>query len=175
MHMPAEPQIPPEVIKELATAAIAKRKQETKKAAGGKLTRPLKISERNLLELTKSLSDFYGYAAVPRTNKEHRLMADLIAENWVPLMEYERQVQAKEEALERIEELQREINDLRARIEQRIKDVPRLKGVIRSALTRLVVDTSEKHVKEEWAVVLLKRMEAARDILRSEAAIDAKA
>jgi hypothetical protein len=37
------------------------------------------------------------------------------------------------------------------------------------------VDTSEKHVKEEWGPVLLKRMEAAREILRSEATLDEKA
>ncbi|HEX6513226.1 MAG TPA: hypothetical protein VF157_13060, partial [Chloroflexota bacterium] len=164
-----EPSIPPEVIKELATAAIAKRKEQAKKVAGSDRVRPLKISERALLELTKALADFYGYAAVPRTNKEHRLMADTVAETWVPLSEYERQVRAKEEALERVAELQREVVDLRARIEQRIKDVPRLKAVIRAALSRLVLDTSEKHVKEEWALVLLKRIEAARDILKSEA------
>jgi hypothetical protein len=173
--MAREAQIPPELIKELATAAIAKRKEQTKKAASGKRVRPLKIPERALLELTKSLSDFYGYAAVPRTNKEHRLMADIVADSWVPLLEYERQVQAKEEALERIEELQREIVDLRARIEQRIQDVPRLKAVIRAALARLIVDTSEKHVKEDWALVLLKRMEAAREILKSEAGVDSTA
>jgi len=92
-----------------------------------------------------------------------------VAEKWVPLLEYERQVRAKEEALERVEELQREVLDLRARIEERIKDVPRLKAVIRAALTRLIVDTSEKHVKEEWALVLLKRIEAARDILKTDA------
>ena len=173
--MPPEAHIPPEVIKELATAAIAKRKQETKKAGAGKRLSPLKVSERSLLELTKSLSEFYGYAAVPRTNKEHRLMADNVAESWVPLSEYERQVRAKEQALERIEELERQIVDLRARLEKSIQDLPRLKGVIRAALARLVVDTSEKHVKEEWAVVLLKHMETAREILKSEAGIDAKA
>ena len=174
--MPAEPHIPPEVIKELATAAIAKRKQETKKAATSRRLRPVKIPERALLELTKSLSDFYGYAAAAHTNKEHRLMADIVAEAWVPLVEYERQVRAKEEALERVEEQQREILDLRARIEQRIQDVPRLKAVIRAALARLIVDTSEKHVKEEWALVLLKHIETARDILKSESGgVDARA
>jgi Asp-tRNA(Asn)/Glu-tRNA(Gln) amidotransferase B subunit len=174
--MPADPQIPPEVIKELATAAIAKRKQETKKTAANRRLRPIAIPERALLELTKALSDFYGYAAVPRSNKEHRLMADIVAETWVPFAEYDRQVRAKEEALERVEEQQREIVDLRARIEQRIQDVPRLKAVIRSAAARLIVDTAEKHVKEEWALVLLKRIEAARDILKSESGgVDAKA
>jgi len=175
--MPAEPRIPPEVIKELATAAIAKRKQETKKAAVSRRLRPINIPERALLALTKSISDFYGYAAVTRTNKEHRLMADIVAETWVPFAEYDRQVRAKEEALERVEEQQREILDLRARIEQRIQDVPRLKAVIRAALVRLIVDTSEKHVKEEWALVLLKHIETARDILKSEAGggVDAKA
>ena len=167
--MATEPQIPPELIKELATAAIAKRKQDTKKSAAGRRLRPLKISERSLLELTKSLSEFYGFAAVPRTTKEHRIMADIVAETWVPLAEYERQVRAKEEALERVEELQREVADLRERIEQRIQDVPRLKAVIRAALARLIVDTSEKHVKEEWALVLLKRIETAREILKTEA------
>jgi hypothetical protein len=167
--MATEPQIPPELIKELATAAIAKRKQDTKKSAAGRRLRPLKISERSLLELTKSLSEFYGFAAVPRTTKEHRIMADIVAETWVPLPEYERQVRAKEEALERVEELQREVADLRERIEQRIQDVPRLKAVIRAALARLIVDTSEKHVKEEWALVLLKRIETAREILKTEA------
>jgi len=171
--MAAEPQISPEVIKELATAAIAKRKQEAKKAATSRRLRPIKIPERALLELTKSLSEFYGYAAVARTNKEHRLMADIVAETWVPWPEYERQIRAKEEALERVEEQQREIVDLRA--EQRIQDVPRLKAVIRAALVRLIVDTSEKHVKEEWALVLLKHIETARDILKSEAGVDAKA
>lgn len=173
--MAAEPQIPPEVIKELATAAIAKRKQETKKAATSRRLRPIKVPERALLELTKALSDFYGYAAVPRTNKEHRLMADIVAETWVPFAEYDRQVRAKEEALERVAEQQREIENLRARIEQRIQDVPRLKAVIRTALARLIVDTSEKHVKEEWALVLLKRIETAREILKSEVGVDAKA
>jgi len=167
--MATEPQIPPELIKELATAAIAKRKQDTKKSAAGRRLRPLKISERSLLELTKSLSEFYGFAAVPRTTKEHRIMADIVAESWVPLPEYERQVRGKEEALERVEELQREVADLRERIEQRIQDVPRLKAVIRAALARLIVDTSEKHVKEEWALVLLKRIETAREILKTEA------
>ena len=173
--MPAEPQIPPEVIKELATAAIAKRKQETKKAATSRRLRPIKIPERAVLELTKALVDFYGYAAVPRTNKEHREMADIVAETWVPFAEYDRQVRAKEEAQERVEEQQREIEDLRARIEQRIQDVPRLKAVIRTALARLIVDTSEKHVREEWALVLLKHIEMARDILKSETGVDAKA
>jgi hypothetical protein len=172
--MPPEPHIPPEVIKELATAAIAKRKQETRAAAAKRVNRP-KTPERALLELTKSLSDFYGYAAVPRTNKEHRLMADLVAEHWAPLQEYERQVVAKEGALERIEQLEREVASLKAAIEQTKEDVPRLKGVIRTALTRLNVDTSEKHVKEEWAVVLLKRMEAAREVLKSETGVDARA
>lgn len=173
----AEPQIPPELIKELATAAIAKRKQDTKRVAATKRVRSFKLPERALLELTKSLSNFYGYAAVAHTNKEHRMMAETVAETWVPLLEYERQVQAKEEALERIDELTREVADLRARIEQRIQEVPRLKAVIRAALARLVVDTSEKHVREEWALVLLKRIEVAREILSSEAApgIDAKA
>ena len=167
--MATEPQIPPELIKELATAAIAKRQQDARKAvASGKRIRPLKISERSLLELAKALSEFYGFKAVPHTMKEHRLMADIVAEAWVPLGEYERQVRAKDEALERVEELQREVLDLRARIEQRIQDVPRLKAVIRAALARLVVDTSEKHVKEEWALVLLKHIESARDILNTE-------
>jgi uncharacterized protein with ATP-grasp and redox domains len=168
--MATEPHIPPELIKELATAAIAKRKQDTKRrAAMGKAPPPIKVPERALLELAKALSEFYGFKAVPHTMKEHRLMADIVAEKWVPLLEYERQVRAKEEALERVEELQREVLDLRARIEERIKDVPRLKAVIRAALARLIVDTSEKHVKEEWALVLLKRIEAARDILKTEA------
>ena len=168
--MPTEPQIPPELIKELATAAIVKRKEETRRAtAGGRRTRIVpKISERQMLELTKSLSDYYGFAAVPRTNKEHREVANIVAESWVPLTEYERQVLYKDEALERIEELRRENAQLRARIEQRIKDVPRLRAVIRSALARLIVDTGEKHVKEEWALVLLRRIEAARELLRSE-------
>ena len=172
--MAAEPDLPPELIKELATAAIVKRKQETKRAvASGRRTRIVpKISERQMLELTKSLSDFYGFAAVPRTNKEHREMANIVAESWVPLTEYERQVLYKDEALARIEELRRETVTLRARIEQLIKDVPRLRAVIRSALARLIVDTQEKHVREEWGVVLLRRMEAARDILRSEAGSD---
>ncbi len=177
--MPAEPQIPPELIKELATAAIAKRKQETKKVAtsSSRRVRQFKLTERALLELTKSLSNFYGYAAVAHTNKEHRLMAETVAETWVPLAEYERQVQAKDEALERIMELEKEILDLRKRIEQRIQEVPRLRAVIRAAIARLIVDTSEKHVKEEWALVLLKRIEVAREILSSEAAsgVDAKA
>jgi hypothetical protein len=175
--VPAEPQIPPELIKELATAAIVKRKQETKRTVAKRERgeRPVKISERALLELTKSLSDFYGFAAVPRTTKEHRVMADIVAETWVPLAEYERQVHQKEEAQERVQELLRETADLRARIEQRIQDVPRLKAVIRATLARLIVDTSEKHVKEEWGPVLLKRMEAAREILRSEATLDEKA
>lgn len=173
--MPGEPQIPPEVIKELATAAIAKRKQETKKAATGRRLRPIKIPERTLLELTKALSQFYGYAAVAHTNKEHRMMADIVAETWVPWAEYDREVRAKEEALERVAEQQREIVDLRARIEQRIQDVPRLKAVIRAAMARLIVDSAEKHVKEEWALVLLKHMEAARDILQSESGVDASA
>lgn len=167
--MPTEPPIPPERIKELATAAIVKRKEETRRAAAGRQTRIVpKISERQMLELTKALSDFYGFAAVPRSNKEHREMADIVAEGWVPLTEYERQVLYKEEAQERVEELKRENADLRARIEQRLKDVPRLRAVLRAAVARLIVDTQEKHVKEEWAVVLLRRIEAARDILRSE-------
>lgn len=173
--MAAEPQIPPERIKELATAAIVKRRQETKRAsAAARRAKPAKTSERALLELTKALTDFYGFAAAPHTTKEHRLMADVVAETWVPLAEYERQVHLKDETQERLEELQRENADLRARIEQRIKDVPRLKAVIRAALARLIVDTSEKHVREEWAVLLLQRIEAARDILHSEAGIDAR-
>ncbi|HLY66737.1 MAG TPA: hypothetical protein VKU60_14480, partial [Chloroflexota bacterium] len=101
--------------------------------------------------------------------------ADIVAENWIPLAEYERQLRAKEEALERVAALQGEVADLRARIEQRIKDVPRLKGVIRTAMARLIVDTQEKHVREEWATVLLGRIQAAREILNSEAGVDAKA
>ena len=168
--MAAESQLPPELIKELATAAIVKRKEETRKAgaAGRRVAIQPKISERQKLELTKALSDFYGFAAVMRTNKEHREMAEVVAESWVPLTEYERQVLYKEEALARIEELQRETARLRDRIDDLIKDVPRLKGVIRAALARLVLDTREKHAREEWAVVLLRRIEAARDILRSE-------
>ncbi|HLG72118.1 MAG TPA: hypothetical protein VK009_17000 [Chloroflexota bacterium] len=172
-----EQEISPELIKELATAAIAKRKQETKKVASAKRVRSFRLPERALLELTRSLSNFYGYKAEPHTNKEHRLMAEIVAETWVPLAEYEHQVQAKDEALERIEELTKEVADLRARIEHRIQEVPRLKAVIRAALARLIVDTSEKHVKEEWGLVLLKRIEAAREILKSESTpgVDAKA
>ncbi|GEM_PF-3370944 len=167
--MPAEPQIPPERIKELARAAIVKRKESKKTGASGRRANPVQPSERALLELTKALCDFYGFAAVPRTTKEHRLMAEIVAESWVPLQEYERQARARDEAEERVRELQRETADLRARIEQRIQDVPRLKAIIRAALARLIVDTREKHVPEEWARVLLKRIESARDILRSEA------
>jgi hypothetical protein len=170
--MAAEQQIPPERLKELATAAIVKRKEESRKGVSAGRDRPLKISERALLELTKTLSEFYGFKAEPHTMKEHRLMAGLVAETWVPLSEYDRQVRAKDEAQERVAELQREVADLRARIEERIKDVPRLKAVIRAALSRLIVDTREKHVREEWALVLLKRIQAARDILKSEAGVD---
>jgi len=170
-----EQQIAPDRIKELATAAIVKRKQQTQRAAA-KGDRPLKIYERSLLELTKTLSEFYGFKAEPHTMKEHRLMAGLVSETWVPLSEYDRQVRLKEEAQERVAELQNEVADLRARIEQRIKDVPRLKGAIRNAMARLIVDTQEKHVREEWALVLLQRIQAAREILKSEAGgVDAQA
>jgi hypothetical protein len=165
--MPPEPQIPPDRIKELATAAIVKRREQTKAASGRRRIVP-RISERQMLELTKALSDFYGFAAVPRSNKEHREMANIVSESWVPLTEYERQVLYKEEAEALVEELRRENAQLRARVEQALKDVPGLKSTIRAALARLVVDTQEKHVKEEWAVVLLRRMEAARDILSGE-------
>jgi hypothetical protein len=174
-HMAAEQQIPPERLKELATAAIVKRKEESRAQISIPKTRPLRISERSLLELTKTLSDFYGFKAEPHTMKEHRLMAGLVAETWVPLSEYDRQVRAKEEAQERVAELQREVADLRARIEKRIKDVPRLKATIRTAMARLIVDTREKHVREEWAVVLLNRIQAAREILNAEAGVDAEA
>lgn len=173
--MAAEQQIPPDRLRELATAAIVKRKEESRKGSAVKRDRPLKISERSMLELTKALSEFYGFKAEPHTMKEHRLMAETVAETWVPLGEYDRQVRTKEEAQERVAELQREVADLRARIEQRIKDVPRLKATIRAAMARLIVDTREKHVREEWALVLLNRIQAAREILNSEAGVDARA
>ena len=168
--MPSDSQIPPQLIKELATAAIVKRKEETRKGISAGKRAPIvpRISERQMLELTKALSDFYGFAAVPRSNKEHREMANLVAESWVPLTEYERQVLYKEEAQALVDELRRENAQLRSRIEQALKDVPRFKAVIRAALARLIVDTQEKHVHEDWGLVLLRRIEAARDILRSE-------
>ncbi|MHB8618156.1 MAG: hypothetical protein ACYDAG_01070 [Chloroflexota bacterium] len=169
--MAAEQQLPPELIKELAKAAIAKHTRDSKTAesASPRRTKRLpKSTEHALLALTKDLSEFYGFAAVPRSTKEHRLMADIVAESWVPLAEHERQLRLKEEAQERVEELQRENADLRRRIEQRIQDVPRLKAVIRAALTRLSVDTAERHIREDWALLLLKRINAAREILQSE-------
>src|SRR5581483_8275016 len=171
--MPPEPNLPPYRIKELARAAIVKRK-ETKKAAGDKPARTVKVSERALLELTKSLCDFYGFAAAPRTTKEHRMMAELTAQTWVPLGEYERQVHLREQAEQRVRELQRDVANLNSRLDQNTKDVQRLKAVVRAALARLILDTQEKHVREEWAVLLLKRIELARDILGSEA-VDAPA
>ena len=172
--MPPEPQIPPERIKELATAAIVKRREQVKAASGGRRRIVPRISERQMLELTKALSDFYGFAAVPRSNKEHREMANIVAESWVPLTEYERQVLYKEEAEALVEELRRENAQLRNRIEQALKDVPRLRSTLRAALARLVLDTEEKHVKEEWAVVLLRRLEAARDVLSAELDVEPK-
>jgi len=175
--MPADPQIPPELIKELATAAIVKRKAETKRAVAKRERgeRPVKISERALLELTKALSEYYGFAAVPHTTKEHRQMADMVAETWVPLGEYQRQVLQKEEALERIQQLQRENANMRDRTEKSAQELGKLRAAVRLALGRLIVGTAEKHVKEEWGPVLLKRIEAAREILRAESGVDASA
>lgn len=170
----AEQQLPPERIKELATAAIVKRTQSGKKSIEAKPVSVLKARktpralEVSLAHLVKDLSEFYGFAAVPRSTKEHRLMAEIVAENWVPLDEFERQVLLKEQAQARVAELKRENADLQARIEQRIQEIPRLRAVIRSAVARLIVDSSEKHVREEWAVLLLRHIEAARELLQAE-------
>lgn len=166
----SEQPIPQDKIKELASAAIVKRTQTAKKLSqlAGKRRRPAKLNEPAIQELTKNLADAYGFAAVPHTTKEHREVAEMVAAKWVPLDEFERQVLYKEEAEERIQELQKENADLRARIEQRVHELPRLKAIIRSALTRLAVDTQEKHVPEDWAVILLRRIESAREILKAE-------
>ncbi|HUZ78093.1 MAG TPA: hypothetical protein VMV93_10990 [Chloroflexota bacterium] len=172
--MAAEQQLPPERIKELATAAIVKRAQAPRAAEEAEHSPPRRPRRRGygnrraLDALVKDLSEFYGFAAVPRNTSEHRLMADIVAENWVPLEEYERQVRYKDEALERVVELRAENADLRARIEQRIQEVPRLKAVIRAAVGRLMVDKTEKHIREEWASLLLRHIEAAREILQGE-------